>query len=185
MFLNMNPKRICPQIQVWLKRWNPGQLYQKLNSNSIKNFIIYIRIRFESPLSNKCDIASLSCSIGDVFLEKRSRYLRTNLLLLPTKAAGFYPSTCVYSRYSLKIQFLYCFLSSVVLWCGPIVDTERKYLKFRSADRWKMHFSWIFVGILEFYGEFWRKVDWWDTYHFLLWVRVCKYLNQRVKRIGE
>ena len=27
--------------------------------------------------------------------------------------AGSYPSTDVYSRFSLKIQFLYCFLSSV------------------------------------------------------------------------
>ena len=26
-----------------------------------------------------------------------------------------------------------------------------------------MHFSWIFLWIFEFHGEFWRKVDWQDT----------------------
>ena len=29
-------------------------------------------------------------------------------------------------------------------WGGPMVDTKENVLKFRSADRCKMHFSWIF-----------------------------------------
>ena len=87
------------------------------------------------------------------------------------------------SAFPQKFSF---FTVSLVLWRGPMVDTERKYLKFRSANRWKIFcFFFIFVGILEFYGEFWRKVYRRDTYNFLLCVRVCKYLNQRAKRIGE
>ena len=42
----------------------------------------------------------------------------------------------------------------------PHARHQRKFfLKFRSADSWKMHFSWIFLGILEFCGKFWRKGD--------------------------
>ena len=37
---------------------------------------------------------------------------------------GFYLSTFAYSRFPPKIQFLYCLLSSVILWGGPMVDTE-------------------------------------------------------------
>ena len=39
--------------------------------------------------------------------------------------AGFYPSTFVYSCFSPKIGFLYCLLSSVVPWGGPMVDTKQ------------------------------------------------------------
>ena len=37
---------------------------------------------------------------------------------------GFYPITFVYSHFPLTNQFLYSELSSVILWGGPIVDTE-------------------------------------------------------------
>ena len=33
-----------------------------------------------------------------------------------------------------------------------MADSEKgTFLKFRLADFWKMHFCWIFLGILEFY----------------------------------
>ena len=38
----------------------------------------------------------------------------------------FYPSTFVYSCFPPKIQFLYCLLSSVTPWGGPMMDTEGK-----------------------------------------------------------
>ena len=46
------------------------------------------------------------------------------------------------------IQFLYCLLSSVVSWCDPMVDTEGKSFKFRSANHWNpffLAFSWNFI----------------------------------------
>ena len=45
---------------------------------------------------------------------------------LKVVTSGFYPSTFVYSRFSSKIQFLYCLLSSVTPCGGPMIDTERK-----------------------------------------------------------
>ena len=56
-----------------------------------------------------------------------------------------------------------------------------------SADCCKIYFSWIFLGILEFYGEFLRKVDWrLSTSNIQLsCMHLCKYLNQRLTRIGE
>ena len=44
--------------------------------------MINVALRFVSPLSKTFDIASLIYSTGDVFLGKRSKYLRKNLLLL-------------------------------------------------------------------------------------------------------
>ena len=52
-------------------------------------------------------------------------------------SAGLYPSTFVYKRFSPKIPFLYCLLSSVALWDGPMVDTEEKNFEiwvFRSLE---------------------------------------------------
>ena len=68
--------------------------------------------------------------------------------------SGFYSSTFVYSHSSSKIQFLYCSLSSVATWGGPTVDTDGEFLKLRYVDCWKMHFSWIFLGIFKFHGKF-------------------------------
>ena len=78
--------------------------------------------------------------------------------------SGLYPSTFISSLFSTKIQFLYCLLSSVV-W------------EFRSAGRCKMQFSWIFLGIVEFYWEekLTRKI-----HTFFLYAR-----NQRVRRMRE
>ena len=54
---------------------------------------------------------------------------------------GFYSQP-----FSSKVQFLYNLLSSVALWGGPMVDTKGKIaLEFRSGERSKMHFSWIFL----------------------------------------
>ena len=48
--------------------------------------------------------------------------------------------------FSSKVQFLYNLLSSVALWGGPMVETKGKIaLEFRSVERSKMHFSWIFL----------------------------------------
>ena len=35
-----------------------------------------------------------------------------------------------------------------------MVDTRGKIFELTSADIWKMHLSWIFLGILEFHGSF-------------------------------
>ena len=69
---------------------------------------------------------------------------------------GVYLNTFVYSSISPKIQFFYCL---------SMEDTEEKSLKFWFADHWEMHFSWVFLGILEF--------------------DVFKYLNQRVRIVSE
>ena len=42
--------------------------------------------------------------------------------------AGFSPSIFVYSRFSPKVQFLYCLFSSVAQRGGFMVDTEGKML---------------------------------------------------------
>ena len=78
--------------------------------------------------------------------------------------SGLYPSTFISSLFSTKIQFLYCLLSSVV-W------------EFRSVGRCKIQFSWIFLGIVEFYWEekLTRKI-----HAFFLYAR-----NQRVRRMRE
>ena len=59
-----------------------------------------------------------------------------------------------------KGSFYLLFACSVAPWVGM----KENVSNFRSADRWEMHFPWSFRGILEFYGEFWRKFDQKDTY---------------------
>ena len=98
---------------------------------------------------------------------------------------GFYPSSFVYSRLSSKIRFLYCFLGSVAPCGGPMIDTEWNFFfKFRPANCQKMHFSRIFIGNLEFYGDIW-KGSWLERYIELSFLCVCMYLNQNVRGIGE
>ena len=46
---------------------------------------------------------------------------------MPAKS-GFYPTTFVYSHFPPKIQFLYCFLTLVAPWGGPMEDTKEKIL---------------------------------------------------------
>ena len=41
---------------------------------------------------------------------------------------------------------------------GLIVTTKGNFLKLRPADCWKMNFSRIVLGILEFLGSFEEKV---------------------------
>ena len=103
---------------------------------------------------------------------------------------GFYPCTFVYSCFPPKIQFLYYLLSSLYPWGDPVVSIKRKIFEIRVSDRWKMHFQnsvWlfftpslclflIFLGILELYGEFRRKVDWRDTTFLYLFLQN---VNQR------
>ena len=69
-------------------------------------------------------------------------------------------------------------------WGGPMVDTNENVLKFRSADRCKMHFSWIFFLILEFHGGVLKKT-WLEIYMQLSFMRVCRYYNLGVRRINS
>ena len=57
-------------------------------------------------------------------------------------------------RLSFFTVCLVQWLRVVTPWQTP----KRQFLKFRSADRRKMYFSWIFRTILEFYGEFWGEI---------------------------
>ena len=88
--------------------------------------------------------------------------------------AGFYPSTFVYSCFPPKIQFLQYLLSSVVLWGGTMVDTKRKMFQIQICrlleNAFFLDFSWNFRVY---------------AYMQVPFMHVCKYLNQRVKRIGE
>ena len=47
-------------------------------------------------------------------------------LIKGREGQAFYPSTFACSRFSSKIQFLYCLLNSVAPWGGPMVDTKGK-----------------------------------------------------------
>ena len=72
--------------------------------------------------------------------------------------AGFYPSTFMCSRFSQKNQFLCCLLSPVAPWGSPMVDTKGKIFELYVCWSLENTFGWIFLGILEFYDEFGRKV---------------------------
>ena len=90
---------------------------------------------------------------------------------------GFYPSTFIYSRFSL---FLYCLLSSVAPWGGSMVGTEGKIFEIwvcRSLENaffldfsWKFTVSWLVL-----------KKSWLERYIHFSFMSVCKYLNQRVR----
>ena len=89
--------------------------------------------------------------------------------------AGVYPRTFVYSRFSPKIQFLQCLLSSVARWRCPMVDIEGKMFEIQVCGLLKNAFFLDFSGNLEFI----------HTYIQVSFMRVFNYLNQRVRRIGE
>ena len=75
----------------------------------------------------------------------------------------------------------------MALWGGPMVDTEGKFFgNLGKQIAGKCIFSWIFLGILEFHGEFCGKVDNKDTLH-TTFLDEClyRYLNQRVRRLCE
>ena len=85
------------------------------------------------------------------------------------KGPAFYPSTFIYSGISPKVQFLYCLLSSVVLWSGPMVDTTENFWNLGLHLAGKCIFLGFFLES-EFHEEFWRKVDYKNTYNFPLCV---------------
>ena len=58
-----------------------------------------------------------------------TKNLKQNLRNIKENNLGFYRSTFVYSRFPPKIQFLYCLLSSVAPWGGPMVNSEGKIFK--------------------------------------------------------
>ena len=86
--------------------------------------------------------------------------------------AGFYPSTFFYSRFSPKIWFLQHLFSSMAPWGGPMVDVEEKMFEIQVCRLRENPFSRIFMGILK-------------IIHTCFCMRVCKYLNQRVRRRGK
>ena len=87
---------------------------------------------------------------------------------------GFYPSTFVYTRFSPKTQFLQCLLSSVVPQGSSMVDIKRKMFEIQVCRLLKNAFFQDFSGNFRVY-----------TYIQVPFMHVCKYLNQRVRRIGE
>ena len=68
------------------------------------------------------------------------------------------------------------------------LEEDVVFQKWKSFEIWvcRLLENWIgfFFLILEFPGEFWRKVKVTRKIQ-LLFICVCKYLNQRVRRIGE
>ena len=87
---------------------------------------------------------------------------------------GFYPITFVYSHFPLRNQFLYSVLSSVALWGGPMIDTEGDIFWNLGLVCWKKHFLGFPWNLRVSWGVLKKK-----------FICVCKYLNQRVRRIGE
>ena len=82
------------------------------------------------------------------FHSLRHEKVRTN------RTSGFYPSTFVYSCFPPRFSFITVCL---VQWLHGVPHgrhCRKKFLEFRSADCCKMHFSYIFLVILEFYREF-------------------------------
>ena len=92
---------------------------------------------------------------------------------------SFYQTTFVYSHFSPKIQFLYCFLSSIALSGNPVVDTEESFLKFRSAESWKP----FFLDFSRNFRVLWAvlKKSWPKRYIQLYFMCVYKYLNLIVR----
>ena len=94
---------------------------------------------------------------------------------------SFYGSTFVYSRFPTK--FLYWFLSSVAPWISTMVDTEEKTFEIYACRSAKNALFLVFSWIFKVSWEVLKKI-WLERYIQLSVMRVCKYLNQRVRRIG-
>ena len=94
---------------------------------------------------------------------------------------SFYGSTFVYSRFPTK--FLYWFLSSVAPWSSTMVDTEEKTFEIYACRSAKNALFLVFSWIFKVSWEVLKKI-WLERYIQLSFMRVCKYLNQRVRRIG-
>ena len=99
-------------------------------------------------------------------------------------SSGFYPSTFVYGCFPPKIQFLYCLLNSVAPWGGLMIDSEGKFFEIQICrfleNTFFLDFCWNF------------RVLWGVLKKMLLercmqlsFMRVCKYLNQRVRKKSE
>ena len=69
-------------------------------------------------------------------------------------------------------QFLQHLFSSMAPWGGPMVDVEEKMFEIQVCRLRENPFSRIFMGILK-------------IIHTCFCMRVCKYLNQRVRRRGK
>ena len=85
---------------------------------------------FRAPQSTLGDKSNEKRVLAVTFREKTQCFQQllkilnklSNMFIL----SGFYPSNFVYSCFPPKIRFLYCLLSSVALWGGPLTDTEGK-----------------------------------------------------------
>ena len=133
-----------------MKKMNNFQI-AKVQPYGVASVLLYFFANFNLALLIKVLLIKKACmefsfyikyawkNVGITFLGAHTRLLSKHFCLQPI---------------SRKIQFL-CLLSLVTPRCGLMVDTEGKiFLKFRSLDRWKRHFSWIFLGILKFNGKF-------------------------------
>ena len=61
-----------------------------------------------------------------------------------------------------------------------MVDTEGEILKFRPGGRWRKYFSWN----SRVSWEVLRKSSL-ERYKQLSFIQVCKYINQKIRIIGE
>ena len=91
--------------------------------------------------------------------------------------SGFHPNTFVYSRFSSRIQFFYYLLNSLSPSGSPMVGMKVKLFQIQVSSSLENAFPRLrltaeaqliyrmstvvvrFLGILEFYGGFRRKVD--------------------------
>ena len=95
----------------------------------------------------------------------------------------FYPSTFSTAVFLQRFSFLTVFLVQWLRGLASCKTPKETFLKFRSADRWKMYFSWIFLEILEFHGQFWKKVT--RKIHTAFPYVCLKLSKPRVRKIGE
>ena len=87
-----------------------------------------------------------------------NRYVPQKINFIPP-IAGFYPRTFVYSRFSPKIQFVYCLLSSLSL--NLVLQFAEKCITNTFSDSRNLactSFVWS-NSCTEFYWEIRRKVD--------------------------
>ena len=77
-------------------------------------------------LSHGKNTITKPCEIANIFNNYFASVADTAKQNINYSHTSFYASTFVYSHFSIKIQFLYCLLSSVAPWGGPMVDMKEK-----------------------------------------------------------
>ena len=107
-------------------------------------------------------------------------YLKVLMQIWKSPYQAFIQALSSKTIFPVKFSFFtVCFfqwLCGVAPWWAP----NGKFLKFRSPNHLKMYFSWNFRVLWVISKKIWLEI-----YTQLSFMRVCKYLNQRVRRIGE